>query len=156
MTTQTPTTNGASLKSRRKLWLAGVGGAFAVIGAAYGVYWATVLRYSQSTDDAYVNGNVVQITPQISGTVVSIGADDTQFVKAGGEVSYQRFCVLLNDLAVDEERVNAIRRKHGKAKRGSKLLEARRSEGGKTLEQIQSESAQALARVAGFGEKTKV
>jgi membrane fusion protein (multidrug efflux system) len=83
MTTQTPTTNGVSLKSRRKLWLAGVGGTFAVIGAAYGVYWATVLRYSQSTDDAYVNGNVVQITPQISGTVVSIGADDTQFVKAG-------------------------------------------------------------------------
>src|SRR5246127_1901896 len=83
MTTQTPTTNGPSLKSRRKLWLAVVGGAFAIIGAAYGVYWATVLRYSQSTDDAYVNGNVVQITPQISGTVVSIGADDTQFVKAG-------------------------------------------------------------------------
>ena len=79
-----------------------------------------------------------------------------QFVKAGGVVSYQRFCVLLNDLAVDEERVSAIRRKHGKAKRGSKLLEARRSEGGETLEQIQSESAQALARVAGFGEKTKV
>ena len=83
MTTQTPTTNGASLKSRRKLWLAGVGGGFALIGAAYGVYWAMVLRYSQSTDDAYVNGNVVQITPQISGTVVSIGADDTQFVKVG-------------------------------------------------------------------------
>ena len=37
----------------------------------------------QSTDDAYVSGNVVQITPQISGTVVAIGADDTQFVKAG-------------------------------------------------------------------------
>src|SRR5579864_5411345 len=83
MTTQAPTTKGASLKIRRKFWLAGVGGAFAVIGAAYGVYWATVLRYAQSTDDAYVNGNVVQITPQISGTVVSIGADDTQFVKAG-------------------------------------------------------------------------
>ena len=83
MTPETPTTKGASLKSRRKFWLAGVGGVFAVIGAAYGVYWAMVLRYSQSTDDAYVNGNVVQITPQISGTVVSIGADDTQFVKAG-------------------------------------------------------------------------
>ena len=69
--------------SRRKLWLAIVAGAFVAIGAAYGVYWGTVLRYSQSTDDAYVNGNVVQITPQISGTVVSIAADDTQFVKAG-------------------------------------------------------------------------
>jgi membrane fusion protein (multidrug efflux system) len=73
----------SSLKSRRTLWLAIVTGAFVAIGAAYGVYWATVLRYSQSTDDAYVNGNVVQITPQISGTVISIAADDTQFVKAG-------------------------------------------------------------------------
>jgi membrane fusion protein, multidrug efflux system len=73
----------STLKTRRKLWLAIVAGAFVAIGAAYGAYWATVLRYSQSTDDAYVNGNVVQITPQISGTVVSIAADDTQFVKAG-------------------------------------------------------------------------
>ncbi len=68
---------------RRVLWLSAVGGTFAVIGAAYGLYWETTLRYRQSTDDAYVNGNVVQITPQISGTVVTIGADDTQFVKAG-------------------------------------------------------------------------
>jgi len=60
-----------------------VGGALVVVGAGYGAYWASNLRYSQSTDDAYVNGNVVQITPQISGTVVSIGADDTQFVKVG-------------------------------------------------------------------------
>jgi membrane fusion protein (multidrug efflux system) len=52
-------------------------------GAAYGVYWALVSRYLQSTDDAYVAGNVVQITPQIAGTVVSIRADDTQFVQAG-------------------------------------------------------------------------
>jgi len=78
--------NSSSLKSRRKLWLAIATGVFVVVGAAYGAYWATVLRYSQSTDDAYVNGNVVQITPQISGTVVSIGADDTQFVKAGQQL----------------------------------------------------------------------
>ena len=83
MNTETPPPNNSSLKSRRKLWLAIASGAVILVGAAYGAYWATVLRYSQSTDDAYVNGNVVQITPQISGTVVSIGADDTQFVKAG-------------------------------------------------------------------------
>src|SRR5216110_3148131 len=70
-------------RSPRKRWLAIAIGAFAVIGLAYGAYWATALRYVQSTDDAYVSGNVVQITPQISGTVVAIGADDTQFVKAG-------------------------------------------------------------------------
>jgi len=73
----------AAPNNRRKRWLAIVVGAFAVIGLAYGAYWATALRYVQSTDDAYVSGNVVQITPQISGTVISIGADDTQFVKAG-------------------------------------------------------------------------
>jgi membrane fusion protein (multidrug efflux system) len=69
--------------AKRWRWLIGAGSAFAVIALAYGVYWAQVLRYRQSTDDAYVGGNVVQITPQISGTVVAIGADDTQFVKAG-------------------------------------------------------------------------
>ena len=74
----TPPQNG-----RRKRWLAIALGAFAVIGLGYGAYWATVLRYVESTDDAYVSGNVVQITPQISGTVVAIGADDTQFVNAG-------------------------------------------------------------------------
>ena len=83
MSTQTDTNKAAGLKGRRWLWLSIIGGASLVIVAAYSLYWANVLRYRQSTDDAYVNGNVVQITPQISGTVVSIGADDTQFVKMG-------------------------------------------------------------------------
>jgi membrane fusion protein (multidrug efflux system) len=53
------------------------------VGVAYGAYWAIDLRYTQFTDNAYVGGNVVQITPQISGTVIVIGADDTNFVEAG-------------------------------------------------------------------------
>src|SRR6195256_3992207 len=73
----------SALRRDRKRWLAIAIGGFAVIGIAWGLYWALALRYEQSTDDAYVSGNVVQITPQVSGTVVAIGADDTQFVKAG-------------------------------------------------------------------------
>jgi membrane fusion protein (multidrug efflux system) len=73
----------SALRTQRMRWLAIAGGAFAAIGFAWGVYWMLALRYVQSTDDAYVSGNVVQITPQISGTVVAIGADDTQFVTAG-------------------------------------------------------------------------
>jgi membrane fusion protein, multidrug efflux system len=69
--------------SARWRWLTLLIGGLLVVSLAFGVYWARVLRYEQSTDDAYVNGNVVQITPQIQGTVVAIGADDTQFVKAG-------------------------------------------------------------------------
>jgi membrane fusion protein (multidrug efflux system) len=40
-------------------------------------------RWYEGTDDAYVNGNIVQITPRIAGTVISIGADDGDFVKQG-------------------------------------------------------------------------
>ncbi|HEV2700895.1 MAG TPA: HlyD family efflux transporter periplasmic adaptor subunit [Steroidobacteraceae bacterium] len=54
-----------------------------VIGIGYGLYWYSVLRLRESTDDAYVNGNIVQITPQIAGTVIGINADDTQYVSAG-------------------------------------------------------------------------
>ncbi|MDA3914697.1 HlyD family efflux transporter periplasmic adaptor subunit [Oleiagrimonas sp.] len=40
-------------------------------------------RWYADTDDAYVKGNVVQITPQVPGTVVSIGAEDGDLVHAG-------------------------------------------------------------------------
>jgi membrane fusion protein (multidrug efflux system) len=42
-----------------------------------------VLNHYESTDNAYVQGNVVQLTPQVGGTVIAINADDTDHVKAG-------------------------------------------------------------------------
>jgi membrane fusion protein (multidrug efflux system) len=57
--------------------------AVAVAGAAFGAYYYTVGQYHQSTDDAYVSGNLVQLTPQVSGTVVAVNADDTQIVRQG-------------------------------------------------------------------------
>ncbi|QJR10510.1 Multidrug export protein EmrA [Usitatibacter rugosus] len=68
--------------NRKKLLLAVIG-AFVIGAGAYGAYWSTHLRNTETTDNAYVNGNVVQITSQVPGTVVSIAADDTDFVKAG-------------------------------------------------------------------------
>ena len=56
---------------------------FVLIAAGYGTYWFLVLRHHQETDDAYVQGNVVQITPQVQGTVSRILVDDTMLVKAG-------------------------------------------------------------------------
>ena len=52
-------------------------------GLGYGAYWALALRHVESTDNAYVQGNVVQITAQVGGTVVAILADDADRVKAG-------------------------------------------------------------------------
>src|SRR5258706_5334023 len=71
--------NGADGKNgkRRKL-IGAVLGAFALAAIGYGVYWAIFLRNTESTDDAYVNGNVIQITSQVAGTVVRIAAVDTE------------------------------------------------------------------------------
>jgi membrane fusion protein, multidrug efflux system len=54
-----------------------------IAAIAYGFYYFLVARFHETTDDAYVNGNVVQITPQVTGTVIAVNADDTQTVKAG-------------------------------------------------------------------------
>ncbi|MCY1197055.1 Multidrug export protein EmrA [compost metagenome] len=54
-----------------------------VAGGGWGLYEWLVASHYENTDNAYVQGNVIQITPQIGGTVMAIGADDTDFVKAG-------------------------------------------------------------------------
>ncbi len=68
---------------KRKRALTAVSAVVLIAGAAYGAYWALVLNHFESTDNAYVQGNVVQLTPQVGGTVVAISADDTDHVKAG-------------------------------------------------------------------------
>jgi membrane fusion protein (multidrug efflux system) len=78
-----PTDNNTPADSSRKRALIAVTLAVIVAGAAYGIYWALVLNHFESTDNAYVQGNVVQITPQIGGAVVAIHADDTDHVSAG-------------------------------------------------------------------------
>jgi membrane fusion protein (multidrug efflux system) len=52
-------------------------------GFGWALYYFLVGRWHESTDDAYVQGNVVSITPQAQGTVVSIGADEGMKVTAG-------------------------------------------------------------------------
>ena len=69
--------------SPRARWLTAVGVVVVLAGIGYGAYWYTYARFVEYTDDAYVSGNVVQITPRISGTVVAIDANNTQFVKSG-------------------------------------------------------------------------
>jgi membrane fusion protein, multidrug efflux system len=56
--------------------------ALAVILCAlgYGAYWYGYARHFESTDDSYVDGDVVQITAEVPGTVIQLHADDTQFV----------------------------------------------------------------------------
>ena len=54
-----------------------------IAGVAWAAYWFLDLSLRERTDDAYVSGNRVVISAQVSGTVIAVLADDTQLVKAG-------------------------------------------------------------------------
>ena len=82
MSSNDPASTGAPGR-RRVLLLSVLIVLFLAAGIGGAIYWSLVSRYVESTDDAYVIGNLVQITPQVSGTVLAIGADDTDYVKAG-------------------------------------------------------------------------
>ncbi|CAM2193382.1 multidrug efflux pump membrane fusion protein EmrA [Paraburkholderia kururiensis] len=73
----------ANANGKRKRLMALLVVVILIAAVAYGLYYFLDARFHESTDDAYVNGNVVQITPQVTGTVVAVKADDTQTVKAG-------------------------------------------------------------------------
>jgi len=69
--------------NRRGFFLRLLGVLVVIAAIAWTAWYFLDGRWYESTDDAYVNGNVVQITPQLAGTVVSIGADDGDLVHAG-------------------------------------------------------------------------
>jgi membrane fusion protein (multidrug efflux system) len=67
----------------RRLSLLALGAVVVLSGLGYAGYWFLDGRYFESTDDAYVNGDVVQVTSEVPGTVLALNVDDTQTVRAG-------------------------------------------------------------------------
>ncbi|WP_345828645.1 multidrug efflux MFS transporter periplasmic adaptor subunit EmrA [Erwinia sp. HDF1-3R] len=70
-------------KKKRKVALIFLAVLFILIGVVWLVYWLTVLRHFQDTDDAYVAGNQAQIMAQVSGSVNKVWFDNTDYVKKG-------------------------------------------------------------------------
>lgn len=62
-----------------------------IIGVVWFLFWFFYLQYHESTDDAYVNGNMTNVTSVMSGTPVAFFADNTDFVQEG------QLLVLLDD-----------------------------------------------------------
>ncbi|PMV85298.1 EmrA/EmrK family multidrug efflux transporter periplasmic adaptor subunit [Pseudomonas sp. FW306-1C-G01A] len=82
--TQTPdNAPDTSNPRKRKVMLVVLAIVVILAGVAVWGYHEFYGRWNESTDDAYVNGNVVEITPLVTGTVVSIGADDGDLVHEG-------------------------------------------------------------------------
>ncbi|APC10733.1 MULTISPECIES: multidrug efflux MFS transporter periplasmic adaptor subunit EmrA [Providencia] len=78
--TQTPQPNKKRQRRNALVFLTII---FIAIGVGWAVYWYLVLRHYESTDNAYVAGNQVQIQSQVSGSVMTVNVDNTDFVKSG-------------------------------------------------------------------------
>jgi membrane fusion protein, multidrug efflux system len=73
----------ANGNGKRKRLLLRLTVVFLTIGVAYSGYWWTVGQYHESTEDAYVAGNLVNVSPQIGATVTAIDTDETELVRQG-------------------------------------------------------------------------
>lgn len=72
--------------NHRKHLLIGLAAIFIFIGLTWIIYWYGWGQFKEYTDDAYVGGNIVQLTSQVPGTVTAIYGDDTALVNAGTNV----------------------------------------------------------------------
>ncbi|MDF2549368.1 MAG: hlyD secretion family protein [Chlamydiales bacterium] len=56
---------------------------FLTLGIAYGAYWWLILQYQEATDDAYVQGHIFYISPEVAGTITACPYDTMDFVEQG-------------------------------------------------------------------------
>ena len=68
---------------RKQAAIAALGLVLATSAAWYGEKWWTVGRFMESTDDAYVGGDITVIAPKVSGIIAKIAVADNQPVHAG-------------------------------------------------------------------------
>ena len=73
--------NSSSSRRRRGFLLLGV--VVVLAGLAYGAYWYFDARFYESTDDAYVSGDIVVVTSRENATLLALHADNTQTVTRG-------------------------------------------------------------------------
>ena len=73
----------AAPNKKRNIWLFALAALFLLIGLIWLLYWIFMGRFYVYTEDAYVHGNEVMLTPQVTAGVKAIYADDTDFVEKG-------------------------------------------------------------------------
>ena len=69
--------------SGKRLLLAVAGAAFVGAAAWFGWYWWTIGRFIESTDDAYIGGEVTTLSSKVAGFIERVAVVDNQSIKAG-------------------------------------------------------------------------
>lgn len=81
--TPTPTTEHATIRTRRRLVYIGGAGLGVLALLALAGYWFTTGRYLESTDDAYIRADWVALSSRVAGYVATVEVEDDQPVQAG-------------------------------------------------------------------------
>jgi membrane fusion protein, multidrug efflux system len=71
------------IPSRKVLIISGAALIIVAALAAFGHQWWKVGRFTESTDDAYVGGDITVIAPKVSGFIARVAVTDNQVVHAG-------------------------------------------------------------------------
>src|SRR5579863_1601725 len=71
------------LQGKRKKAMTILTSIFLLLGIIWLLYWIIWGQFEVYTDDAYVGGNMVEVMPQVPGTVIEVGTDDTLLVMQG-------------------------------------------------------------------------
>ncbi len=74
---------GTPAASRKRLAVSGIGLAVLIGASVFGYHYWTVGRFIESTDDAYVGGDVTVIAPKVPGFIAEVAVTDNQMVHAG-------------------------------------------------------------------------
>jgi len=70
-------------RRRQKMWYWTAALIFIICGLAWFLYWLFWGQFHESTNDAYVNGNLIMVTPQEWGIITTILVDNAELVEAG-------------------------------------------------------------------------
>jgi membrane fusion protein (multidrug efflux system) len=100
--------------SGRKRGFLILGVVIVIAALAYGAYWFLDARFYESTDDAYVSGNIVAVTSRENGTVQALHADNTQTVRRGQPLlELDPAVVNVNVAAAESNLARAVRTVNG-------------------------------------------
>ena len=135
----------ASRKAKRKVWLTRLAIALAVIAIVWGAWYGLVARNYVSTDNAYVNAQLAQVTPLIAAPAVEVLVKDTQQVKAGDVLVRLEQADARAALAAAEAELAAARRRFRQSVANNSALAAQVDTSSAGLVQVQAQYRTALA-----------
>jgi membrane fusion protein (multidrug efflux system) len=117
-----------TIKRNRKLW--GFTLILVLASLSWGLLYVLYLQSYETTDDAYASGNMININPSITGSVIAYYVDDTDFVTEGQLlVQLDQTEYLLkyeHSLASLASTVLEVRQLYEKVKASQSTLEARK------------------------------